>query len=632
MRRALLLLLAACPAQEPPPYREAPREACADHDPLRKLYFGDLHVHTSLSFDAWVFDVRTTPADAYRFAKGEPVGLPPLDAEGRPTRTVRLARPLDFVALTDHSEYLGEVRICTDTAREGSDSHTCAGYRTGENSVVIELGARLTQEEPARFRDICGEDRSRCVMVGQEVWRQVQAESEAAYDRSAACRFTAFTGYEYSAVTNTSNLHRVVVFKNERVPPFAASYFDFPKPKLLFDTLKTTCLDAGNGCDVITIPHNGNWSNGNLFRAEYPGARSREEELAQASLRARLEPLYEVFQHKGDGECSNGLSGVLGRPDELCDFEKLRKVPPDCGDGTGAGGVANIGCVSRRDFLRGILLAGMQEEQRIGLNPFKVGVVASTDTHNGTPGEVRERGYPGHWGNNEESAALRLGRGQITPGGVLFNGGGLTAVWAEENSRASIFEALRRREAYGTSGPRIAVRMFGGFGIDADRCADPEQVRKGYAGGVPMGGTLGPGAGSPRFFVSALADPGIAGEPGVPLAGIQIVKGWLDAEGRAHVEVFDVAGDPRSGRIDLDTCRGSGDGAPSLCTVWTDPAFDPAAPSFWYARVLEQPSCRWSWWECLSIPESERPPSCSDPNVDKLIQERAWTSPIWYAP
>lgn len=611
----LVLLATGCPSEEetPQPYPDE-REPCIARSTLRNVYFGDLHVHTAFSFDAWVFDVRNTPEDAYRFARGEPLSVPP-------GVQVQLDRPLDFAAVTDHAEYLGEVSLCTTSGSPAYESTTCQRYREQNEDVVTELGLRLTEDPPSRFGDVCGDGRGvRCTDTARSVWARIQEAAESAYDRSAECSFTSFVAFEYTAVTAASNLHRNVIFRNRDVPDFPASYFELPKPKQLFEYLERRCLEAGGSCDAVSIPHNANWSNGNLFVTEYPGASSIEEERAQASLRGVVEPLIEIFQHKGDGECMNGLSGVLGDPDELCDFEKLRRQPVvDCGDETGFGGAGGVGCVSRLDFLRGILLAGLKEEQRIGVNPYRLGVIASTDTHNGTPGLVDEASYAGHWGNNEDAVEKRLGRGRITPGGVIFNGGGLTAVWAEENSRNAIFDALKRREVYGTSGPRIALRFFGGD-LPAGLCSDPALVEKAYEAGVPMGGTLREGS-APRFVVSALADP-----QGLGLERIQIIKGWLADDG-PHAKVFDVASGEEAS-LDEATCEAGG-GSRSLCAEWTDPEHDPSQPAWYYARVLEVPTCRWSKVACNALDEGDRPESCADPEIPTTIRERAWSSPIW---
>ena len=512
-------------------------------------------------------------------------------------------------------EYLGEVNTCTTPGAEGFDTSTCVGYRRADADTVFDFGTNLTAEEPRRFTDVCGLSGERCRAVARDIWTRIQEAAENAYDRTSACSFTSFIGYEWTSVISASNLHRNIIFKNDQVPETVASYFEFPTVQAMHTVLESSCLEADTGCDAIAIPHNTNWSNGNMFFVEYPGARTAEEERALAHRRQRLEPLFEIYQHKGDAECSNGLSGVLGEPDELCRFEKLRPDPPDCGDGTGFGGAGGVGCVSRLDFLRGILLEGMKEEQRIGVNPYRLGVVASTDTHNGTPGEVSERDYPGHWGNNEDSVPARLGPNPITPGGVIYSGGGLTAAWAEQNTRESLFEAFRQREVYGTSGPRIVVRLFGGWDYPSDLCERTDFVSVGYADGVPMGSDLpnrSTTSTAPTFAVSAMMDSGTADVPGVPLERIQIVKGWLDSEGTARTKVYDVAGSVDDSTVDLNTCARDSRGASNLCTVWTDPEFDADEPAYYYARVVENPSCRWSWWACLSLNESERPPACQD--------------------
>jgi hypothetical protein len=331
----------------------------------------------------------------------------------------------------------------------------------------------------------------------------------------------------------------------------------------------------------------------------------------------------------------NGLSGILGATDEQCNFEKwIRPGPQDCGDGTGSLGSANFGCYSRRDFLRGILFEGLKEADRLGVNPYELGVIASTDTHNGTPGHVAEDAFVGHRGTDDDTPAKQLGPGELTAGGIAYDPGGLAGVWAEENSRGAIFDALRRRETFGTSGPRIAVRLFGGADLSPDLCSDPDMIAKADSSGVPMGGTLPRADAPPRFLVSALRDPGTDARPGTPLQRVQIVKGWLDrATGEAHQQVYDVAGDGGNGAgVDVATCETFGSGFDALCGVWTDPDFDPSERAFYYARVLENPTCRWSTWTCNRLAPEERPPSCSDPAIAKTQQERAWSSPIFHDP
>ncbi len=618
--------LAACDHAKPAPVE--PHVACLQRNPDRNLYFGDLHVHTGYSFDASAFDVRTTPADAYRFARGEAVSLPPFDGTGGGGRSLRLDRPLDFVAVTDHSEYLAEVETCTTPGSVGYDSSSCQVFRAGGNDAVVQFAFHFTFPEPARHADLCADG---CPTTVGAVWQRIQQAAADAYDQTNECRFTSFVAYEYTAATGVATLHRNVIFRNSRVPQ-PITYFEQPTPQKLWRELETQCLDRGDGCDVLAIPHNPNESNGNMFTIEATG--DLDEDRRRATARVAMEPLVEIYQHKAASECMNGLSGVLGAPDEQCEFERPRRPEiTDCGDGVGGGGATRRGCFSRMDFVRNVLGYGLKERQRLGVNPFRLGIIASTDTHNGTPGAVAEQDFIGHRGLDDDTAALRLGGGSLTPGGIEFSAGGLTAVWAEENTRDAIFDALRRREVYGTSGPRMAVRMFGGWQLDQAACANADMVKNLYQAGVPMGGVLpARKSDAPRFAISALRDAGTAQRPGVPLQRIQMVKGWLDGT-TPRMQVFDVAGDANNGAtVDEATCQPQGTGADRLCAVWQDPSFDPSTPAFYYVRVLENPTCRWSTYTCNALPPADRPPACSDPDIPKTVQERAWTSPIWYEP
>ncbi len=604
--------------------------ACADRNPLRNLYFGDLHVHSALSFDSYAFDVRNLPDDAYAFARGEEVRLPPLDGMGEGTQRLRLDRPLDFAAVTDHAEFLGEVDICLSDGLPGHEASLCETFRDNGSLGQTLLGASLTTESPERDAEICAGG-TRCLVAARSVWDEIVASAERFNDESEACSFTTFAAYEYTANTAASARHRNVIFEGAAVP-FPVSYMEEPTPQGLWAALRRDCIDLEADCDAIAIPHNTNQSNGNTFAVEYPGAGSLGEEREQAEMRAAIEPLVEIYQHKGDSECSNGLDGVFGSPDELCDFEKLRAPPfEDCGDSTGAGGVANGGCVSRLDFVRGALLEGLGEYERLGVNPYRLGVIGSTDTHNGTPGAVAEDRWLGHRGSVDDEVEERLGRGGFRAGPV-FNPGGLAAVWAEENSRPSLFAAMKRREVYGTSGPRIVVRLFGGWGLAAELCEASDAVETAYREGVPMGATLPEtpmGARSPRFFVYAAKDPGSDTLAGTPLQRIQIVKGWIE-DGRARQRVFEVAGDADNDAGVRADCSLSGEGFDSLCAVWEDPDFSPERNAFYYARVVENPSCRWTALQCLAAGDAAGLDVCYDPDLVRVVQERAWSSPIWY--
>lgn len=609
----LSLLLLAC--RDPEPAYDDPREPCADHEPRRNLYWGDLHVHTAYSFDAWISDVRTDPAGAYRFARGEQVA-------GQ-----QLPRPLDFAAVTDHAEYLAEVDGCTTPGSAVYTSDRCVGYRAATNGSLAQFGLGLDGDDAERFADLCGPGALDCESAAAAVWSRVQDAAEQAYDRTSTCGFTSLVAYEWSGSRELSNLHRNVIFRTRDVPPLPITHFEAPTAAELWTRLQSDCRDGLPGCDVLAIPHNANWSNGNLFIPETPAG---VDPVEHARLRAELEPLLEVYQHKGDSECMNGIGG-LGEPDELCDFEKLRTGDvEDCGDGTGTRGMLAMGCVSRLDHLRGILLEGLREQQLLGVNPYRLGVIASTDTHNGTPGMVEEPRYAGHFGTREGDPTARLTG--VVPAGPRNGPGGLVAVWAEENSRESLFDALRRREVYGTSGPRIAVRMFAAWDLPDDLCDRPDLVDLADDAGVPMGGALTGAGRSPHIVVAAQRDVGTPELPGAGLERVQVIKGWLDDDGVGHIAVFDLAESTTQATVDEATCDLQGAGADTLCGVWTDPDYDPSRSTFYYARVVETPTCRWSWRDCLTIPEPDRPPACTDPTIPRTIQERAWTSPVWVEP
>lgn len=618
----------------PPGYSEH-RAACAERDPLRKAYFGDLHVHTALSFDAWTYDVRTTPADAYAFARGETILLPPLDANGVGTTKVRLERPLDFAAVTDHAEYLGETSLCTTPGSPAYDSETCKEYRPPLSSY---LGLFVGADPPVRA-PICGDDVTVCTQASAPVWQLIQDSAEAAYDRSASCRFTTFVAYEYTLAPYGTNLHRNVIFRNAQTIPAPITTFEATSPSELWRILSATCKEAPTGCDVLAIPHNPNLSNGRMFQVEYPGAEGVEQQREAAALRAEMEPLVEIYQHKGDSECISGLPSSPGAPDELCSLEK-EQAPPfkDCGiDGTGIGGIAGFGCTSWRDYVRGALESGLMERERLGENPYKLGFIASTDTHNGTPGATEEATYAGHLGIGDQSPEAALKGDLIATRPLYANAGGLAGVWAEENSRDALFDALRRRETFATSGPRMLVRTFAGWDLGADLCERADLVAEGYRRGVPMGGDLPAapaGVKGPQIVVSALRDPGTSERPGTQLQRAQIVKLWLAADGSPQEAVFDVAGEADSGAgVDTATCETLGPGADSLCAVWTDPDFERTQAAIYYARVVENPTCRWSTHVCNGLsPEKRVELGCDSLGVPATVQERAWTSPVWYTP
>jgi hypothetical protein len=630
------LLLACSAAMDPAPVPSAAQpeaRACADHSATRNVFWGDLHVHTGISRDAWLSDVRTSPDDAYRFARGEEIMIPPMSDSGRATQKVRIDRPLDFAAVTDHAEGMGTMAICADSEHPASNSEWCGYFRRLPPHPGFGHPPDLP---PTReiFEGICGgPGLPLCQEARSTPWRTIQRAAARWNDTSSECSFTTFLAYEWSGARGGPLLHRNVIFRNAVAPLPVSSQWD-PTPHDLWRRLEAECTQAGNGCDVLAIPHNSNTSQGTMFAPEYPGAESAEDEARQARRRRDLEPLVEVMQHKGDSECDTGMAGVLGTPDELCGFEKLFPGVPPCDEIDRSQGLFQH-CSGPANFARTGLAIGLAEEQRIGVNPFEYGLIAATDTHNATAGAVAETGWFGAVGKRDATPVARL-TGPGRNRGTMNNPGGVAAVWAEENSREALFEAMRRRETYGTSGPRMTVRFFAGWDYPEDLCGQPDLVERGYAGGVPMGGSLMPAAASgaaPAFVVSALRDSGTGSTPGNLLQRIQIIKVWPGEGGNVHQRVVDVVGHGAAeADVDLDTCEVRGVGSEQLCSVWRDPEFDPKQPVAYYARVLENPSCRWSRRQCLALAESERPATCRDGIDAQSVQERAWTSPIWYRP
>ncbi|MCP4904003.1 MAG: DUF3604 domain-containing protein [bacterium] len=607
---------------------------CADRIPERRALFGDLHVHTSLSSDAYVFGTRTRPDDAYRFASGAGAAEMSVVTQGGLVQSMaRIPRPLDFAAITDHAEMIAGPAVCTTPGNVGYDSEVCRQFRAPWKpfdtldegvAIIVALLDALNSET------VCGEGGvrgKRCLEGMATAWQEIQ-DSAARFD--APCDFTTFVAYEYSSNPEMSKVHRNVIFRNAQVPALPVSSRIVPHEIGLWKSLAAECSHAGTGCDALTIPHNPNLSNGRAFALDYGGASSIEEQREIARLRDSFESLVEIFQIKGDSECRNELEGILGGPDELCDFEKYRapfRGPiEDCGEGVGGGALLGRGCFTRRDFARYAIARGLAEEERIGVNPFKVGFIGSTDIHEGLPGDTEDWVRDG------------IQRPQRTNSFGADNPGGLAAVWAEENTRESIFEALRRRETFATSGPRMRLRLFGGWDLPEDLCEMPDLAARGYASGVAMGSDLPrrPDASTdrraPTFVTSALADPGSPGHPGGLLQRLQIVKMTSDAAGHAVQRVIDVAGGATDAYVEAATCEPRGSGAASLCAIWSDPDFDPAERAAYYARIIENPSCRSYTRACLNLEGADRPAACDDESIRRYAQERAWSSPIWYAP
>lgn len=659
----LLVAVAACDDDDPPPRVDAPDPPdefgrCADFDENRQVFWGDLHVHTELSFDANMQGTRTTQADAYAFARGSAIPLQPYDASGEATRSVQIDRPLDFVMLSDHAEFLSTIELCNDLSSPAADSRQCREYREANQFdsdpaavrfIFVEInGLTAFPPESAGYPELCGEEDALCLEAGMDVWERVVAGADAAYDRTESCTFTAFPGYEWTGGPAARNLHRNVMFKNSDVPALPYSYLDEPTVEGLWARLDASCVNAAGECEVLTIPHNTNLSDGAFF--ENAMADGSPFDAEYVATRNRLEPLLEIYQHKGASECLPGSPHA----DEQCGFEILPF------SNLAATNQENYTEPDRRGFVRDALGEGLRFEGSLGVNPFQHGFVGGTDTHISAPGHVAEEGFRGHGGAGQPNRFLPVPEG--FPDIEFLSPGGLTGVWAEENAREALFRALKRKETFATSGPRIVVRFFGGFGFDASICDAPDLAAQAYAGGVPMGGVLPEGSGAPSFVISARQDV-----EGAALQRVQIVKGWLEGD-TYRTQVFEVAGDPNNGAsVDLATCTPTGAGFADLCTVWSDSDFDPTERAFYYARVLENPTCRWTTRQCVAAAydcEGDRPidadccdpaiglevarcdavdctdPSslpeddarCCIPRVEPVLQERAWTSPIWVQP
>lgn len=591
----------------------APRQPVPN--PERNAYFGDLHVHTRWSVDAYGAGGNTLdgPDVAYRYGRGDAITAP----DGRVRGQLRV--PLDFMAVTDHDIWLGEVQICEDPNDPAYDTPVCRTLRTPSLGNLYGTYYFRRPGDPLSNRyppDICGGSLpgpgNKCYEQARHMWPEVQKNADAFYEPG---RFTTFPGYEFTANVNDAHLHRVVIFRGEQIPDWGGSAVEMEnRPERLWEWLESACTLP---CQVIAIPHNTNWSDGiSLATQNSDGSPFTKEILAR---RVAAEPLIEVFQGKGGSECYLGLGTV----DEECTFELYY---PACQPGQ------TTGCSYASDYVRNALKTGLTVEGEYGINPFKYGLIASTDDHKSMPGSVDEKG----WAGSPRGTMDRPSPGGLR-GGTADNGGGLVGVWAEANTREAIFDALKRRETFGTSGPRMRVRFFGGWDFGPDLASAQTLVRDAYAHGVPMGADLPTRpseGGAPQFLVWALKDPAATN-----LQKVQIVKGW--ARGAETFEqVFDVAcadgvaPDADTHRcadngatVDLASCTPTvGRGAAELRATWTDPGFDPGLRAFYYVRVLENPTCRWTTWRAV---EAGTPPPDTAPPV---IKERAWSSPIWYTP
>lgn len=608
------------------------RAPCAAQYPTKKAFFGDLHIHTALSADAYPDGTRVFPEDAYRFAKGASIDLPIPDGGVR--GQVQLTRPLDFAAITDHAETFGESYICrTKGAFAGYDSEACGNFRAGGELAVRQFMTQNARLYPKRMAEVCGADNKDCLAADKLVWQRVINAAEAADDKSAACSFSAFVGYEYTRANNAMHWHRNTIFKNAAVPDYPANYFSHPTTHGLLQSFERQCRLGIEACDVLSIPHNSNISGGNAFNPRQYEGFDADAQRALAALRASYDRLVEISQHKGISECVNGVSDILGGTDELCEVEQIRafgKAERAIEFNNYAMSIRNVEteecdddhframdnmyhgfCLSSRDYARGALLEGLKQGRDKSINPFAFGFIGSSDTHIGAAGDTDEADWQGHIAY-ETDLAGRLGDAALGRfNRRVSNPGGLAGIYATENSRDALFHGMKRREAFATSGPRIAPRFFAGH-FDADLCEQENWLATAYKKGVPMGARLAPQNRGFQFVLQAKRDA-----QSVSLDKLQLVKGWVDATGQKHNQVIDIAV--------------AKEGADALCAVYQDVDYDPALPHYYYLRVVEQPSPRWSALQCAALPEQERPTLC-DNDMPQTIREMAWSSPIWLTP
>lgn len=580
----------------------------------RHVYWGDTHLHTRNSMDSYPFgNTNVGPDSAYRFAKGESVFAPGAQMKAQ------LSRPLDFLVISDHSENLGVAKLVFEGNEELLKNPKYKNwYELNRAGKYVEVGNAI-------YADIAkGIEHVKDPTVKRSVWSEFTGIAD---QHNNPGEFTAFIGYEWTSMPRGSNLHRVVIYKDgaekaNQVLPFSA--LDSDDPEDLWAWLEAYENDTGGS--VFAIAHNGNVSNGLMFSDK--DFKGKALTPAYAQTRARWEPLYEVTQIKGDGE----THPILSATDEFADFATWDK-------GNLATAAFKEDWMLKHEYARSALKAGMKLEKELGTNPFKFGFIGSTDSHTGLSTADDNNYYGKHGRTLPGPLRIKAALGR----GLKFNwsvkntiASGYAAVWATENTREALYDAMKRRETYATTGPRIVVRLFGGWDFNSDDLAQSSIADIGYAKGVPMGGELRVSRtnSSPQFIVVASKDPDSA-----HLDRVQIIKGWLDNAGELHEKVYNVAvSDNRSVGADgkvapvgstVNVATASYDnsiGEPQLRTIWTDPDFDRSERAFYYARVLEIPTPRWSTYDAVrynvTLPEG----------LPVSIQQRAYTSPIWYTP
>src|SRR5271169_376155 len=605
---ALFLSLPACSTKK----SEAPAatqqgqaqhaEARPPRNPLKNAYFGDLHLHTGYSMDALAFGTSTTPEDSYKYAMGETV-----EYFGKPQKRIA---SLDFLAVTDHAEYLGVVRDTIDPNGLFAKSEWYSVMTNPDPKISGEafkklIGSTVINKPLPEFTD---------AKLLASAWEKYKAISDKYYEPG---RFTTFVGFEWTSAPQFQNLHRCVIFA-DKGPAMPYTAFDSLDPEDLWRYLEG---QRKQGLEVIAVPHNGNASNGLMFSTKDMSGKPITRDYAER--RMANEPLAEIIQGKGQSDTSPALSPT----DEFAKFEMWKYLI-----GTDIEAKSATG-----SYLRQAYGVGQELQASLGVNPFKYGIEAGTDYHSALS-STEASNYPGSHGlqDNDPKTVIAATTSIGGEPPTSLGSGGLTGVWAEENTRESLFAAMKRKETFGTSGVRIKVRMFAGWNYPKDLIQKADWVKAAYEGGVPMGGDLSSTARrtAPTLIVHALKDPNSGN-----LDRVQIIK-VSTKNGKSTEKVYEVVwsgdrkADPKTGKVpavgntvDVKTATFTNSiGAPELVGEWTDPAFDPKASVTYYARVLEIPTPRWStyWAAKLNLPPN--------PGVPATVQQRAWTSPVWYTP
>jgi len=592
--------------------------------PSRPLW-GDTHLHTGLSVDAGLFGARLGLEDAYKFARGEEV----VSSTGQPAK---LARPLDWLVIADHSDMMGLINDLKAGSPEvmkfEQGAYAAKGLRAGGQTAVDTALELITTFSQGKMDPELLAAYSPGSKIYASTWEKVVKAAEAYNDPGA---FTALIGFEWTSLVKGNNLHRNVIFRDgadkagQVVPYTTQAPIGSTDPLDLYKWLEN--YEKKTGGTALALAHNGNLSNGIMFPvdAQYTG---RKLDKTYVQARARWEPMYEATQIKGDGEAHP----LLSPDDAFADYETWDVGNLDLSE-------AKKPEMLKYEYAREALKNGLALEAKLGTNPYKFGMVGSTDSHTGLSTAEEDNFFGKHSGGEPSPERMKHPFTKTKHGefkGWQTVASGLAAVWANENTRESIFDAMARKEVYATTGTRMMVRFFGGWNYSKDDLNSRQPAFRGYQKGVPMGGDLPArkGAKAPTFMVYALRDP-----IGANLDRIQIVKGWLDAGGKTHEKVYDVAWSggrkpdasgklpPVGNTVDIKNANWTNTiGASELGTVWTDPDFKPGERAFYYARVLEIPTPRWIVYDAfrfgVEIPQGAKTTG----------QERAYTSPIWYTP